>query len=96
MSKLLGYVGAIAASTALFASASITKECMLTTNMFGDAKRVDDIEFVSNMQELVTIGEQIMFMRTVDLYVCSSTSSIHGIRVHMMHDPAKEPADSGE
>ena len=41
----------------LVASASITKECMLTTEEFGDKDRSDDIEFVSNMKEIVDVGE---------------------------------------
>ena len=35
-----------------------------------------------------------MFMRTVDLYVCASLHSIHGIRISMSHDPEKDPGRS--
>ena len=31
-------------------------------------------------------------MRTVDMFVCSSTNRIHGIRVSLRHDPKKDPA----
>lgn len=75
---------------ASFAS-NITKDCMLTTDEFGDVDRSEEVEFVSNMMEIVGVGEKIMFMRTVDLYVCSRVQRIHGIRISLRHDPDKDP-----
>ena len=43
------------------------------------------------MKEIVQVGEQIMFMRTVDLMVCNSAQRIHGIRISLNHDPKKDP-----
>lgn len=68
LQRIFGGLGAFAT----IVLASITEECMLTSDEFGDVTRTDDIEFTSNMNDVVSIGEQIMFMRTVDLYVCSS------------------------
>lgn len=78
----------------LFAEGSIMQECILTTKEFGDADRSDDIEFVSNMKDVVDIGEPIMFMRTINLYVCSSGQRIHSIRVSMRHDPVNDSTDT--
>ena len=73
---------------------SIMQECMQTTREFGDARRSEDIEFVSNMKDVVNIGDHIMFMRTINLYFCSSAQRIHSVRVSLRHDPVKDPAET--
>jgi len=67
--SILGCFGVLGFASA---TTTLTKECMLTSDEFGDSERSEDIEFVSNMKDVVDVGEQIMFMRTVDLFVCSS------------------------
>ena len=62
---------AILALVLSIASASITKECMLTTDEFGDLTPNDDFEFVSNMEDILSLGDRLMFMRPVNIYVCS-------------------------
>ena len=70
----------------------ITGECMHTSEEFGSPVESDDgVVFVSNMSDIVTLGEKALFMRTSQIMICSSYQYIHSIRVALDHDPEKDP-----
>ena len=70
----------------------ITHECMRTSEEYGDSDVPDDkVNFVSNMSDIVSLGEKALFMRTNGIMVCSGPQYIHSVRISLMHDPAKDP-----
>ena len=77
--KSFAFLAALAASAR--GADSITHECMMTTDEFGERGRTEGIEFVSNMEDIVNIGEKVLFTRTTDVYVCHGLNAIHGVRV---------------
>ena len=50
----------------------ISSQCLDTTSEFGEADRKDGVELVSHIKDVLEVGDQIMFMRTSDVFVCHS------------------------
>ena len=77
---------------AAIANPPLTQQCLLTSEEFGNTEKSNGARFDSHMNDVLAVGEKVMFMRTASLLVCSSTQRIHGIQVALRHDPAKDPA----
>ena len=72
---------------------NITHECMQTSEEFGQAEKDGvQIKVVSNMDNIVDIGDKSLFMRTASILVCSDNDYIHGVAVALDHDKEKDPA----
>ena len=69
----------------------LLKQCLTLTDEYGVFDN-SNVSYVSNLDGIINkLQRNVLFMRTTDFYVCHDEQYVHGIRVVLQHDPAKDP-----
>jgi len=91
--KILTFLAAAGTVSAQLNTNKITHECMQTSQEYGHPE-VSGIQIkkVTNMDNIVDIGEKSLFMKTSEILICSDDDYIHGMAVALEHDKEKDPA----
>ena len=91
--KILTFLAAVGTVNAQPSTSKISHECMQTSKEFGHPELSGiQIKKVSNMDNIVDIGDKSLFMRTSSILICSDDDYIHGMAVALDHDMEKDPA----